>query len=230
MAGWWGIRFSNTETDFGYITHKGSTLGTMSSHISSPTKEHGYAQLFETLGTVRDLSETDKSIITAHSTYKTLAAKEYFSTQGTVPTTIGFVVSGIFRVYTIDDFGLEKTKYFLEEEQFMVDYESYTQGIASPENIEAVLPAYLIVFTKKNLEDLAVLIPAWQEVQAVLTQKMLMLKVKRLSPLISESAESRYLRFLKDYPKLALRVPLSHLASYLGMTPSSLSRIRKQLS
>jgi CRP-like cAMP-binding protein len=85
----------------------------------------------------------------------------------------------------------------------------------------------MIVFSKKDWTFLLNTIVGWEAIVHKIISRALMQKVERRSPLISEDASTRYAMFLKIYPNVVNRIPLSYVASYLGITQSSLSRIRK---
>jgi CRP-like cAMP-binding protein len=87
-----------------------------------------------------------------------------------------------------------------------------------------------VVFSKKDWRDLLDTIVGWDAIVHKIISKALRQKVERRSPLVSEDATTRYLMFLKIYPNVVNRIPLSYIASYLGITQSSLSRIRKNIS
>ena len=87
----------------------------------------------------------------------------------------------------------------------------------------------MIVFSKKDWEELLNTIIGWDKIVHKIINKALIDKVSRRSPLVSEDATTRYLSFMEMFPNVINRVPLSYLASYLGITQSSLSRIRKNI-
>jgi hypothetical protein len=83
--------------------------------------------------------------------------------------------------------------------------------------------------SKNVLEELSMTIIGWDTIVAKITAKGMVDKVNRISPMMADDAKERYLRFLANFPALANRIPLSYLASYLGITQSSLSRIRRDI-
>lgn len=154
---------------------------------------------------------------------------DYFSEAGKVSRQIGFVVEGVVRVCYYDKKGEEITKYFIDENNLVVDIESFNTGICSSAYVQAVTDCRLIVFNKKDWQELLDTIVGWEAIVHKIIAKALILKVERRSPLVTEDATERYLRFLEIYPNVVNRVPLSYIASYLGITQSSLSRIRKNI-
>ena len=114
-------------------------------------------------------------------------------------------------------------------ERGFVDIESFNTGVCSSAYVQAVTDCRLIIFNKKDWQELLDTIVAWEAIVHKMIAKALILKVERRSPLVTEDATERYLRFLEIYPNVVNRIPLSYVASYLGITQSSLSRIRKSI-
>ena len=153
----------------------------------------------------------------------------YFSEAGKIARQVGFIIEGVLRVCYYNNKGEEITKYFIDEQNLVVDLESFENGVPSSAYVQAITDSRLIVFSKAAWDELLNTIIGWDTIVRKITNKALMQKVERRSPLVSEDATTRYLTFLEKYPALANRVPLSYLASYLGITQSSLSRIRKNI-
>lgn len=159
----------------------------------------------------------------------TLHKDDYFSEAGKISRQVGFIVEGITRVCYYNNKGEEITKYFIDENNLVVDIESFENEICSSAYVQAVTDCRLICFAKKDWQELLDTIIGWDAIVHKMISKALIQKVERRSPLVSEDATERYLKFLKIYPHVANRVPLSYIASYLGITQSSLSRIRKNI-
>lgn len=155
-------------------------------------------------------------------------AGTYFAEAGRVAQEIGFVVSGVCRVCYFDKDGNDITKYFIEEDNFVVDLQSYQHQLPSTEYVQAVTEAQILVFTARTWQSFATTIVDWHKAESNLISRALLEKVRRLSPLVNENATTRYQHFLKEFPGLANRIPLSYLASYIGVTQQSLSRIRRK--
>ena len=160
---------------------------------------------------------------------KTYRAGDYFSEAGHLAQEIGFIVAGIFRVCYFDRDGTETTKYFLEENHFVVDLQSYQYQMPPTEYVQAVTEVRALVFKARAWQELAHTIVGWPQVEASLITRALLEKISRRSPLVSTDAATRYEQFLSTFPSLANRIPLAYLASYIGVTPQSLSRLRKNV-
>jgi CRP-like cAMP-binding protein len=158
-----------------------------------------------------------------------LKKDDYFSEAGKIAKQVAFISNGILRVCYYNNKGEEITRYFIDEDNFAVDINSFSTQIPSSEYIQAVTDCKLFVFSREALGELSQTIIGFDSIINQITTKSLIEKVKRISPMLAEDAKSRYLNFLNNFPKLANRIPLSLLASYLGMTQSSLSRIRRNI-
>ena len=177
-----------------------------------------------------NLNEQQIELIKQHVSRIYLEKGEYFSKAGKVPQKVAFVKEGILRVCYYNKEGVEITRYFVEENNFAVDLNSFQHQIPSSEYIQAILPTELYVFKREGLQNLSNTIIIWESILNKITQKALIEKVKRISPMLAEDGKTRYIEFFKRFPKLANRIPLNYLASYIGITKHSLSRIRKELS
>jgi CRP-like cAMP-binding protein len=158
-----------------------------------------------------------------------LKKDDYFSEAGKIPKQVAFIAEGILRVCYYNNKNEEITKYFIDENNFAVDINSFSTQIPSSEYIQAITDCKLYVFSREALAELSQTIIGFDDIINQITTKSLIEKVNRISPMLAEDAKSRYLSFLENFPKLANRIPLSLLASYLGITQSSLSRIRRNI-
>lgn len=154
---------------------------------------------------------------------------EYFSEAGKIANKVAFVSEGILRVCYYNKEGEEITRYFIDENNFAVDLNSFNNSIPSSEYIQAIIPTELFVINKESLKNLSNTIIGWDSIIAQITNKSLMAKVNRISPMLAEDAKTRYVKFFNRFPTLANRIPLNYLASYIGITKNSLSRIRNEL-
>ncbi len=176
-----------------------------------------------------NLNATQIDLIKSKVVFKEIKKDEYFQEAGKIPREIIFLAEGIMRICYYNNKGDEITKYFMEENHFLVDINSYNQEIPSTEYIQAVTDCSYIVFSKSALRELSLTIIEWDNIVAKITAKGYADKVNKISPMMAEDAKERYLSFHKKFPTLANRIPLSYLASYLGITQSSLSRIRRNV-
>ena len=169
-------------------------------------------------------------LIKSKGVERELKKDTYYSEAGTIPREIVFLVEGIFRISYFNNKGDDITKYFIDENNLIVDIMSYQQGIPSSAYIQSVTDSKFIAFSKEALNELSMTIIAWDAILNKIIAKALAEKVNKISPMLSEDATERYLNFFTKFPGMANRIPLSYLASYLGITQSSLSRIRKNIN
>lgn len=186
-------------------------------------------ELFNFILRFGNLNQQQIDFITSKATELHLPKDAYFSEAGKVARQVGFITDGILRVCYYDNKGEEITKYFIEENNMVVDLESFDNEICSSTYVEAVTDCTMIVFSRKDWLELLQTIVGWEVIVHKIISRALIQKVERRSPLVTEDATTRYLKFLEIYPTVVNRIPLSYIASYLGITQSSLSRIRKNI-
>lgn len=158
-----------------------------------------------------------------------LKKHEYLSEAGKIPQYVAFVVEGVFRTCYYNNKSEEITSYFVDEGNFLVDNEKFESQLLATEYVQALTNAKVFVFNKKDWDDLSNTIFGWELLKSKIVKKCLTLAMERRSPLISEDATTRYLSFIEAFPKLINRIPLAYIASYLGVTQQSLSRIRRNI-
>ncbi|HQG38537.1 MAG TPA: Crp/Fnr family transcriptional regulator [Chitinophagales bacterium] len=161
---------------------------------------------------------------------KKLRKRQYLLQEGDVCRFQGFVVKGCLRVYEADEKGAEHIVQFAPEDWWVGDLYSFYTGEKSQFNIEALEDSELYVFDNKNLEDLYAKIPKMERYFRLLMQNALIALSRRVLSSMSKSAAERYSDFIQRYPQIEQRVPNHQIASYLGIKPESLSRIRRQQS
>ena len=161
---------------------------------------------------------------------KTLNIKKdnYFSEAGKIPKQVGFIVDGVIRGCYYNNKGEEITRCFIMENSLVCDYVNFEANTSSSEYLQAVTDCSLIVFSKTDWEELSHIIVGWDNIKNKMVQ-LCMYQKSRKGPVISQDATTRYLEFLENYPTIINHVPLSYIASYLGVTQQSLSRIRKNI-
>jgi CRP-like cAMP-binding protein len=176
-----------------------------------------------------NLNTQQIEFITSKAKIVTLRKEEYFSEAGKIAREVGFILDGVLRVCYYNNKGEDVTKYFIDENHFVVDLDSFDNRIPSSGYVQAVTDCQIVVFSKQDWDELAQTMVGWESIVDKIVRKSLLQKIERRSPLVSEDATTRYMDFIDKYPQLINRIPLSYLASYLGVTQSSLSRIRKNI-
>ena len=138
-----------------------------------------------------------------------------------------FIEKGLMRTYTIDDNGDDHTLRFNFEEHWCGDLYSYFSGEKTELNIEALEDSELMRISRDNFEKALLAIPKLERFYRLLIQKAYVVVQQRLAKTYSLDAKKRYYDLVKRHPDIINRVPQYHIASYLGIKPQSLSRIRK---
>lgn len=176
-----------------------------------------------------NLNQQQLDLILENATELHLRKDEYYLEAGKISNRFGFIIDGIIRVSYFNNKHEEITKYFVEENNIVVDLESFDLEIPSIAYVQAITDCKIIAFSKKNWTELQNTIVGWDAITHKIISKALLQKVERISSIVAQDGTANYLTFLEKYPNLANRIPLSYLASYLGITQSSLSRIRKNI-
>jgi len=161
---------------------------------------------------------------------KNLSSGEYFIREGETPQKLAFVLSGLFRYVYINDKGLEFTKSLIQERDFISSYSAMITQSGSHFFIEALEDAVVLVIPYHKWQTLLTQDPFWTGFLLKFIEKGFITKEKRERDLLLLSAETRYQNFLKEYPGMEGRIKQTIIASYLGIQPESLSRIRKKMS
>lgn len=139
-----------------------------------------------------------------------------------------FVVKGILRVFVIDSGGEEIVKNFIEAGQFFSVIESFYDNAPAPINVSAVTDCQLLTLQKPDADRLVKILPQWEILMKEGAMHAMNDMIRKQNFLKSGTAAEQYRHFVEHYPSLAKQVPLKYIASYLRITQSSLSRIRKQ--
>jgi CRP-like cAMP-binding protein len=175
-----------------------------------------------------NLNQQQIDLVASKATVWELRKDEYFSEAGRIPRQVGFVVEGVVRGCYYNNQGEEITRCFIAENNLVVDYVNFEANLASSEYLQACTDCKLVVFSKHDWEELSHIIVDWDKIKNKMVQ-LCMYQKSRKGPVISQDATTRYLEFLNNYPSLINRIPLAYIASYLGVTQQSLSRIRKNI-
>ena len=182
-----------------------------------------YLQLF------RPLAEEDKLLLTDAFESRTLKEGDTLFHGGNVCREMFFISKGVLRILSANEKGRDVTHYFLSENQFCTILHSFNNGVIAEETIQAACDAEVLVVTKGRLLELYGEISYLQALIDQITQQRLIDKIQTRNAYLGQDAQTRYKLFMMRQPDIALRVSLKDIASYLEITPQSLSRIRKNL-
>ena len=161
---------------------------------------------------------------------KTLTKGTVLLSEGEICQYNIFVTRGCLRSYVIDKNGKEHIIQFAPENWWISEQNSLIKQEPAMYYIDAVEDTDVLLGQRDFNEKLSAIIPAGGQMLQLLFQNSFRSMQKRVVNLLSASAEQRYREFIKTYPTVALRVPQKMIASYLGITPESLSRIRKEVA
>ena len=173
------------------------------------------------------LFEDDRNQIMAKLKPKKLRKRQYFLQEGDVCKYMGFIVKGATRMFAVDERGHEHILHFGLEDWWVGDYESFYLLTPSKYFVEALEEVEMILVTNEQLQELAGTIPAIAAMLDSLNRGAVIANNKRMHAAISFTAEERYEDLARTYPHFFQRFPQNMIASYLGISPETLSRIRK---
>ncbi|WP_345954793.1 Crp/Fnr family transcriptional regulator [Mucilaginibacter sp. PAMB04168] len=175
------------------------------------------------------LSNNEKQLIQAAFKLKHLRKRQYLLQEGDVCKYMAFIVKGAGRMYAVKENGQEYVIRFAIESWWLGDYESYNLQTASLYNIEMTEDSDVLLVMREQIQEVAAAVQAVGLMIKEIDQKGAIATQKRIHSAISLSAEERYDVLSKSYPDFLKRFPQSMIASYLGISPETLSRIRKNL-
>lgn len=167
--------------------------------------------------------------IAAVCSVRKLRKGQYLLQEKQVWRHVAFVTKGCLRTFSIDNEGKEHTVYFAMENWWTGDRQSFLTGESSQLNVEALEDSEVIMIGKESFDKLCGDLPAFNEMINTILQRSFVAYQNRIQAFVSMSAKQNYLRFIEQFPGLATRVPQNMIASYLGIAPETLSRIRRTL-
>lgn len=176
------------------------------------------------------LTPQELELMELHCHYKKLPKKAFLLQEGEVCRFSAFVVSGCLRSYRLDDEGHEHTLKFVIKDWWIVDNESYSNGTPAQFNIQALEDSELMVLSKESFQLLLEQIPQLRPLVDRLQTNSFNASQQRIYKQISASPEERYKTFVNTYPDIFNRVPLHMVASYLGISRETLTRIRSHFA
>jgi len=174
------------------------------------------------------LTSDEEALIVATFQPKKLRKKQYFLEEGNVCKYVGFIVKGAMRQYSVDDKGVEHIVHLYIENYWASDRESGVMLTPSQYNIDAWEDTELLVATVADMLDLIERIPSFGQMTRLMDQRSFIVSQRRLNSTISNTAQKRYEEFADHHPQFIQRFPQHLIASFLGITKETLSRIRKQ--
>ena len=175
------------------------------------------------------LTDTEWALVERCFTPRLLKEGELLLEEGRICNHLYYVDQGLLRFFVWKD-GVDKTKFFTFDDYLFTSQYSFSTRKPATENIQTIEDCTLLQVTYGDLQTLYEQIPNWRKFIQSVIQEVSHFTEEILTELQTETAENRYRRMLTEEPAMIQRIPLKYLASYLGIAPQSLSRIRKNLT
>ncbi|PWT70497.1 MAG: cyclic nucleotide-binding protein [Bacteroidetes bacterium] len=185
--------------------------------------------LFKHISKRVTLSSSELEFLTTVFIPKKIRKKQYLLQEGEICKWMTFVSKGCLRSYTLDAEGKEHIVQFAIEDWWIADMYSYLTGEPSEYIIDALEDSELLMLDIKGKETVLENIPAFEKFLRMLLESNHIASHRRLHTMMTKTAEEKYLNFIHSYPQIMQRVPQHMVASYLGISPETLSRVRKQI-
>ncbi|ASO07263.1 CRP-like cAMP-binding protein [Arenibacter algicola] len=182
------------------------------------------------LKTKANIAEPEFQLLIKKVEFRNIEKGEVLLRPGEVCRHSFFIENGLLRSYTVDDAGKEHIIQFGSENWIVSDRSSAFFNEPSDLFIDAIEDTEVVLISSDFINEASEISSSFRNYNQIALQNHIRHQQKRINLLLSASAERRYMNFIKLYPDLTLRVPQWMIASYLGITPESLSRVRKELA
>jgi len=176
------------------------------------------------------LTDEEKETIKTFFLPKKLRKKQYLLQEGDVCKYMSFVEKGLLRSYNVDEKGDEHMIQFAWEGWWIADTYSFLSGEKAAFNIDAIEESQLLMITTADFEAMTVQVPKMERYFRILFQNNIVTKERRLMSSITHTAEEKYIQLAESNPQIIVRIPQNLIASYLGLAPETLSRIKKNIA
>jgi CRP-like cAMP-binding protein len=182
-------------------------------------------QFFNTFGLI---NEKELDLVDSLSRKRLLKKGEYLTVEGNVSNEIALIKSGILRLFYTNASGEEITGCLAFDNELLSAYSSFITQQPSEENIQAVCDTEIITLTKENLDLLYSRDAGWQMIGRILAEMHYVELTKKIISFQKDTAKERYNKLITQQPQYIQAIPQYQLASFLGITPRHLSRLRKE--
>jgi CRP-like cAMP-binding protein len=183
--------------------------------------------IFQNIAKHIELTEDEKKYFFSMLKPRKIRKKQYLLQAGEVSHFENFVTKGLLRAYTVDAKGQEHIAMFAMEGWWISDLYSFLTETPATQYIDALEDTEILSIEKPDLEKLYLQVPKFDRFFRKLLQNAFVANQQRILAGISQNAEEQYLAFIKKYPSLEQRIPQHQIASFLGITPETISRIRR---
>lgn len=185
--------------------------------------------LIQYINSFIQLSSEETNAFEKILSHKKLHKKEHIAVNGKVCQKVLFVSEGYFRFYHVNSKGTEITSDFYFAPSFISSYTSFITGKPSFVNVQAMCDIEVFEIQKTDLYQLYNSYPKFERLGRLIAEKVAIISEEHLFLLLNQTAEVRYRKLLEKHPKYVNTIPLQYIASYLGITQETLSRIRKSI-
>ena len=189
-----------------------------------------FEKFIESIGQKVLLRPNDLEMLKPHFIPRKVRKRQYILNAGDVCHYITFVEKGLLRSFTVDDDGHEHVVQFASEGGWISDVGSFVSGKDALYNIEALEDSQVLNLTRQSMEELLEKLPVMERFFRLLMQNNIVALQRRVIAYMSLSAEEKYLKLMEVAPDIMNRASQQHIASYLSVTPETLSRIRRKVS
>jgi CRP-like cAMP-binding protein len=186
-----------------------------------------FIPLLQVLQTASSIPDDDLELIRDAFVLRKAKTGDILLLSGNTARELFFIVNGILKITSVNEKGNHVTQFFLKENKFCTILSSLNDDKQAEESIVCACDCELLVITKSKLLALYKRLPYFEPVIKHITTQTLLEKIQTRNAYMGEDALTRYTKFISRQPDIALRVPLIDVASYLGITQQSLSRIRR---
>ena len=193
-------------------------------------KENIFNGIYKSLNEITEIPKAEFNKFKDIFHFHNLRKEEYWLLSGEKENRVGIIISGLIRMYYIGNNIEEYTKDFCKPGDFLAAYSSLLLNEPTELNIQAMVDSTILVAPYEQYQRLSNTHSCWFNLNAKITEKLFLKKEKREKDFLLLSAKDRYLQFLSDYHKMDLQIPQYQIASFLGISPVSLSRIKKTLN
>jgi CRP-like cAMP-binding protein len=189
-----------------------------------------YERYFQHFNEKVPLTKEEQEFIKTYLTVKKLRKRQYLLQEDDVCKYVAFVEKGALRLYRVNEDGSEHIVAFALEGSFITDLYSFQTGEPSRYNIDVIEDSELVLIIRSTSDELRKLSSKYQEFIFYIVSEAYIQLERRMTSVISLDLEERYKELTTNYPDIVHRVPQHMIASYMGLTPETLSRVRKRIS